>query len=94
MFFVPDGLLSYSMPQGESRGVEIDLSDRTYDGLKDDTYLQGGLGQLTDGVVGDDNFKQDISGMGKGRKEFIILDTHAQQPKMCFISKENKRIVL
>ncbi|GBM04718.1 Discoidin domain-containing receptor 2, partial [Araneus ventricosus] len=61
-----DGLLSYSMPQGERRGVEVDLSDRTYDGIKDDSYLHGGLGQLTDGVVGEDNFKQDVSGMGRG----------------------------
>lgn len=64
--FLPDGLLSYSMPQGERRGVEIDLSDRTYDGVKDDSYLHGGLGQLTDGVVGDSNFKLDVSGMGRG----------------------------
>lgn len=54
------------MPQGERRGVEIDLSDRTYDGVKDDSYLHGGLGQLTDGVVGDSNFKLDVSGMGRG----------------------------
>ncbi|KAG8185374.1 hypothetical protein JTE90_023119 [Oedothorax gibbosus] len=61
-----DGLLSYSMPQGERRGVEIDLSDRTYDGVKDDSYLHEGLGQLTDGVFGESNFKQDVSGMGRG----------------------------
>ncbi|XP_054715542.1 discoidin domain-containing receptor 2-like [Uloborus diversus] len=61
-----DGLLSYSMPQGERRGVEVDLSDMTYDGVKDDSYLHGGLGQLTDGVVGDDSFKHDVSGMGRG----------------------------
>lgn len=54
------------MPQGERRGVEIDLSDKTYDGIKDDSYLQEGLGQLTDGVVGDDSFKQNLSGMGRG----------------------------
>lgn len=61
-----DGILSYSMPQGERRGVEIDLSDVTYDGVKDDSYLHGGLGQLTDGQRGHDNFKQDASGLGKG----------------------------
>lgn len=65
--FFPDGLISYSMPQGERRGVEIDLSDKTYDGIKDDNYLQEGLGQLTDGVVGDDSFKQNLSGMGRGK---------------------------
>lgn len=70
MFFISDGLLYYSMPQGERRGVGIDLSDKTYDGIKDDNYLQGGLGQLTDGYMGDDNFKQDISGMGRGKSDF------------------------
>lgn len=67
LLFITDGLLSYSMPQGERRGVEIDLSDKTYNGIKNENYLQGGLGQLTDGVVGDDNFKQDMSGMGRGK---------------------------
>lgn len=60
------GILSYSIPQGERRGTDIDLSDATYDGVKDDSYLQGGLGQLTDGVSGHDNFKLDVSGYGKG----------------------------
>lgn len=55
------------MPQGERRGAEIDLLDNTYDGTKESNFLLGGLGQLTDGVVGGDNFKQDISGMGRGK---------------------------
>ncbi|XP_022253269.1 discoidin domain-containing receptor 2-like, partial [Limulus polyphemus] len=59
------GLLSYSMPQGERRGLELDFSDNTYDGVKDDSYLNGGLGQLTDGVEGGDNFKADVYGYGK-----------------------------
>ncbi|GFV71738.1 discoidin domain-containing receptor 2, partial [Trichonephila clavipes] len=54
------------MPQGERRGVEINLSDKIYDGIKDDSYLHGGLGQLTDGQKGDDNFKVDTQGLGKG----------------------------
>ncbi|XP_022252531.1 discoidin domain-containing receptor 2-like isoform X1 [Limulus polyphemus] len=61
-----EGIISYSMPQGERRGLELDLSDDTYDGVKDDSYLNGGLGQLTDGVEGDDNFKADADGYGKG----------------------------
>ncbi|XP_076351974.1 discoidin domain-containing receptor 2-like isoform X2 [Tachypleus tridentatus] len=61
-----EGLLSYSMPQGERRGLELDFSDNTYDGVRDDSYLNGGLGQLTDGVEGGDNFKADVYGYGKG----------------------------
>ncbi|KAG0417059.1 hypothetical protein HPB47_005921 [Ixodes persulcatus] len=60
------GILSYSIPQGERRGTDVDLSDVTYDGMKDDSYLHGGLGQLTDGTAGSDNFKLDVSGYGKG----------------------------
>ncbi|XP_022240832.1 discoidin domain-containing receptor 2-like isoform X1 [Limulus polyphemus] len=61
-----EGIISYSMPQGERRGLELDLSDNTYDGVKDDSYLNGGLGQLTDGIEGDNNFKADVHGHGKG----------------------------
>ena len=45
------------MRQGERRGTEIDLYDFTYDGTVDDTQLSGGLGQLTDGSQGIDNFR-------------------------------------
>ncbi|XP_063215525.1 discoidin domain-containing receptor tyrosine kinase B [Bacillus rossius redtenbacheri] len=57
----PEGLLSYSMPQGVQRGADIDLSDRTYDGREEAGHLSGGLGQLVDGRRGQDNFR-----LGKG----------------------------
>lgn len=61
-----DGLISYSMPQGERRGSEIDLFDMTYDGVEEENFLRGGLGQLTDGQKGQDNFRLDANGFGKG----------------------------
>ncbi|GIX96241.1 discoidin domain-containing receptor 2 [Caerostris darwini] len=61
-----DGLVSYAMPQGERLGVDVDLSDKTYDGIKDDSHLHGGLGQLTDGRRGGDHFADDDYGFGKG----------------------------
>ncbi|KAF5296725.1 hypothetical protein FQA39_LY12425 [Lamprigera yunnana] len=61
-----DGLLSYSGPQGLRRGPELDLSDRTYDGREENGYLFHGLGQLVDGQKGQDNFRLDFSGIGKG----------------------------
>uniref|UniRef100_T1J7A6 Protein kinase domain-containing protein n=1 Tax=Strigamia maritima TaxID=126957 RepID=T1J7A6_STRMM len=61
-----DGIVSYSMPQGERRGSEIDLYDMTYDGVEEENYLYGGLGQLTDGQRGQDNFRLDSNGFGKG----------------------------
>ncbi|XP_046735368.1 epithelial discoidin domain-containing receptor 1-like [Diprion similis] len=51
-----DGVVSYSMPQGDKRGNGWEFFDATYDGHWDGD-LQRGLGQLTDGQTGPDNFK-------------------------------------
>ncbi|XP_012279400.1 discoidin domain-containing receptor 2 [Orussus abietinus] len=51
-----DGVVSYSMPQGDKRGNEWEFFDATYDGHWDGD-LRRGLGQLTDGRTGPDNFK-------------------------------------
>ncbi|XP_037031217.1 discoidin domain-containing receptor 2 isoform X2 [Bradysia coprophila] len=59
-------LLSYSIPKGVQRGLEVDLSDQTYDGRDEGDQLVGGLGQLVDGQRGTDNFRSDIHGFGKG----------------------------
>lgn len=53
---VLDGVLSYSMPQGDKRSPDWEFYDSTYDGYWDDE-LRRGLGQLTDGKVGPDNFR-------------------------------------
>lgn len=52
------------MPQGERRGLDVDLSDATYDGNATDggRRLTGGLGQLTDGELGQSNFRVDRHG--------------------------------
>lgn len=55
------------------RGPELDLSDRTYDGREENGYLFQGLGQLVDGQKGQDNFRLDLSGHGKGK-------THCSSP--------------
>ncbi len=53
------------MMQGERRGADISLLDFTYDGnLLKDVYLTGGVGQLTDGVEGQSNFRLDPHGLG------------------------------
>ncbi|XP_053551648.1 discoidin domain-containing receptor 2-like [Bombina bombina] len=57
-----DGLTSYSVPEGEifvSPGYPIAyLNDSTYDGYLEKRRLFGGLGQLTDGVQGLDDFSR------------------------------------
>jgi len=47
----------YDIPQGERRGIDVDLTDATYDGIVDGQRLSGGLGQLTDGELGQSNFR-------------------------------------
>jgi hypothetical protein len=75
--FVSEGLLSYSMPQGVQRGTEVDLSDRTYDGREESGYLSSGLGQLVDGQKGQDIFRLDLMGHGKGKLLFLrVLDNN------------------
>ncbi len=44
------------MPQGDKRTPDLEFYDATYDGYwKAD--LQRGMGQLTDGKIGGENFK-------------------------------------
>jgi discoidin domain receptor family protein 2 len=72
------------MPQGIQRGAEVDLSDRTYDGREESGYLSGGLGQLVDGQKGQDIFRLDLKGHGKGKYFFpwfervltMVYNTH------------------
>jgi hypothetical protein len=73
--FFAEGLASYAMPQGVQRGSELDLTDRTYDGIEEAGFLTKGLGQLADGRRGSDNFRSDANGDGKGENpsDFIYL---------------------
>lgn len=61
---ISGGVASYSAPEG-SEPLQ-GLIDSSYDGVHDSGYLTGGLGRLTDGEVGADNFRLDI-GYGKGK---------------------------
>lgn len=62
-----EGIVSYSIPKGVQRGMEVDLSDKTYDGNEQGDRYVDGLGQLVDGQKGKDNFRTDIHGFGKGK---------------------------
>lgn len=53
------------MPQGDKHPMGRELFDSTYDGYWD-TGLQRGLGQLTDGKVGPDNFRMGYYDTEKG----------------------------
>uniref|UniRef100_A0A8C0GL94 Epithelial discoidin domain-containing receptor 1 n=1 Tax=Chelonoidis abingdonii TaxID=106734 RepID=A0A8C0GL94_CHEAB len=56
-----DGLQSYTAPLGQTMALQpepVYLNDSTYDGYSVSKLQFGGLGQLTDGVVGLDDFTQ------------------------------------
>ena len=67
-----EGISSYSMPQGDQQrsqglaGSSTQLYDATYDGIWDGSLLRQGLGQLTDGKLGQDNFKQSYHDHDRG----------------------------
>jgi discoidin domain receptor family protein 2 len=81
-FTLTDAVVSYTMPQGERRGSEVDLYDFTYDGSLEDGLLSGGLGQLTDGAEGQSNFRLDPDNLGIKGYEWIGWknDTHGPNP--------------
>ena len=58
-YLTAENLLSYDVPQGMVRGATLELLDITYDGLEDSLtgFLTGGLGQLTDGKYGLENYR-------------------------------------
>ena len=71
IFILLDGVVSYSMKQGEKRGAEVDFYDFTYDGIISPHHLSDGLGQLTDGEMGDTNFRLDPQDLGMKGYEWV-----------------------
>lgn len=61
------------MMDGDVRGGDDGLRDVTYDGVKDDGFLSGGLGQLTDGDTGHTNFLVDSLGKGTGKAHRCLI---------------------
>ncbi|XP_021918994.1 discoidin domain-containing receptor 2-like [Zootermopsis nevadensis] len=49
-------IVSYSAPRGD---VDSALEDLSYDGILDGRQMHGGLGQLVDGLFGDDHLQDD-----------------------------------
>ncbi|KAI4471024.1 tyrosine-protein kinase receptor [Holotrichia oblita] len=57
-----DGIVSYTMPQGDKRGPNWEFYDSAYDGPWDGHELKHGLGQLIDGKYGRDDFRDVYGG--------------------------------
>lgn len=66
-----DGVVSYSMQQGDMRGNDLQLTDLHYDGTNYDGHLVGGLGQLADLEEGVTNFRLDDD--NTGHKVCLVL---------------------
>lgn len=60
-----DGVVSYEMPQGDKRS-SWEFFDASYDGYWDGGELRRGLGQLTDGLIGPDDYKSGYYERGQG----------------------------
>lgn len=60
-------MLRYEAPRGEIREPDIDLEDISYDGLLDGRDMKGGLGQLVDGLYGDNDYQKQLSGEQSGK---------------------------
>ena len=69
-----DGLMAYSMPQGDRRGNAYEFYDWTYDGEWKGNNLENGLGCLTDGNYGPENFKLAYYAQGKFLQRFFGVD--------------------
>ncbi|XP_034232582.1 discoidin domain-containing receptor 2-like [Thrips palmi] len=75
------GVVSYAMPQGDKRGASWEFFDTSYDGPWDPQPHKG-LGQLTDTIYGDDNFKMSYYESDKGGQGWVGWrnDSRAGQP--------------
>lgn len=74
------------MPQGIMRGDDTDLQDTSYDGLQENGVLRDGLGQLVDGLYGEDDFEAHVNGENSGKfavlKDFLFrLKLHLCGPQ-------------
>ncbi|XP_065161384.1 discoidin domain-containing receptor 2-like isoform X2 [Atheta coriaria] len=61
-------LVKYEAPRGEIREPDVDLEDVSYDGVLDGTYMKSGLGQLVDGLYGDDDYHKQLQGENSGSR--------------------------
>lgn len=64
-------------PRGESKDGQdpsTDLEDVSYDGILDNGIMRNGLGQLVDGLYGDDDFQRSIYGESSGKFAYTFVN--------------------
>lgn len=67
-FFVAESVTKYTAPKGEQRDPDVNLEDISYDGIVDSTTMRGGLGQLVDGLYGDNDYQKQLQGENSGKR--------------------------
>lgn len=68
IYFVTESIIKYSAPKGEIRDENTNLEDISYDGVMEGNYQRDGLGQLIDGLYGDDDYQKQLQGENSGEK--------------------------
>lgn len=75
--------MKYNAPHGEKRDPDVNLKDVSYDGMLDGGRMEGGLGQLVDGLYGDDDYQKQLQGENSGilfiSKRYFIKSVHYYQ---------------
>lgn len=74
LIYITENIVKYDAPVGEMRHPVANLEDISYDGVLEDSQMKGGLGQLVDGLYGDDDFQKQLEGENSG-KCFVTLTT-------------------
>ncbi|XP_025833033.1 discoidin domain-containing receptor 2-like [Agrilus planipennis] len=61
-------IVKYDAPRGEIRDLDVDLTDVSYDGILYENLMRNGLGQLVDGLFGDDDYQKQLEGEKSGSR--------------------------
>lgn len=73
---VLENIINYDAPRGEVREPDVDLEDISYDGVLNGNMMKGGLGQLVDGLYGDDDYQKQLQGEHSGMKNITQRDIY------------------
>ncbi|KAK9873618.1 hypothetical protein WA026_023297 [Henosepilachna vigintioctopunctata] len=65
---IKQSIVRYSAPKGEIRDENINLEDISFDGIYEGAYVKNGLGQLIDGLYGDDDYQKQLQGENSGTR--------------------------
>ena len=86
---ISDHLVSYSMPEPDIRGLYA-FDDDIYDGAATGGELVNGLGQLTDGQIGDSNYRLSPSNVDPGYEWVGWKNNTHPNPELRFVFDQQR----